>query len=136
VAAQWVYGDNALTDPNIKGLDKIERLSFFGEPWTRIPVVLAAFSIHYLTVTLLTNEEQPEYFLSAASAALQQRLVVRIAYRVVFRDPAGPEHLSGWQARMWRARRPGAGVWSTAPSLRNMLLPSSRCPSRAAVGWW
>ena len=63
VAAQWVYGDNALTDPNIKGLDKIERLSFFGEPWTRVPVVLAAFSVLFLTVPLLTNRKQQELLL-------------------------------------------------------------------------
>ena len=124
VAAQWVYGDNALTDPNIKGLDKIERLSFFGEPWTRVPVVLAAFSVLSLTVPLLTNEKQQEYFFSAASAALQQRLAVRIAYRVVFRDPAAPEHLSGRLALTWRARRPWRGRLEDGTELAQHASPS------------
>jgi hypothetical protein len=125
VAAQWVYGDNALTDPNIKGLDKIEGLSLFGEPWTRVPVVLAAFSVLYLTVQLLTNEKQQEYFFSAASAALQQRLAVRIAYRVVFRDPvAAPEHLLGRLVRTWRARRPWRGRLERGTELAQDASPS------------
>jgi hypothetical protein len=124
VAAQWVYGDNALTDPNIKGLDKIEGLSLFGEPWTRVPVVLAAFSVLYLTVTLLTNEKQQEYFFSATSAALQQRLAVRIAYRVVFRDPAAPEHLFGRLVRTWRARLPRRGRLERGTELAQDASPS------------
>jgi hypothetical protein len=124
VAAQWVYGDNALTDPNIDGLDKIKGLSFFGEPWTRVPVVLAAFSVLYLTVTVLTDEKQQEYFFSAASAALQQRLAVRIAYRVVFGDPAAPEHRSGWLARTWRARRPRRGRLERGTELAQDASPS------------
>jgi len=51
-------------------------------------VVLAAFSVLYLTVTLLTNQEQRTYFFSAASVALRQRLAVRVAYRLYLGNPA------------------------------------------------
>jgi hypothetical protein len=96
VAAQWVYGDNALTDPKIKGLEKIENLTFLGEPWTRVPVLLAAFSVLYLTVTLLTNKDQQGFFFSAANAALRQRLAVRIAYRLLLcGDKPGAGHEEG-----------------------------------------
>jgi hypothetical protein len=84
MAAQWIYGDNA-GKPQEALVDK---LSFLGEPWTRVPVVLAAFSVLYLTVTLLTNQEQRTYFFSAASAALRQRLAVRVAYRLYLGNPA------------------------------------------------
>jgi hypothetical protein len=88
VAAQWIYGDNA----GPEAVDKIAALSFLGEPWTRVPLLLAAFSVLYLTVTLLTSKDQHEYFFSAANAALRQRLAVRIAYRLRL---CGPEPAVG-----------------------------------------
>jgi hypothetical protein len=84
MAAQWIYGDNAGKPEEVL----VDKLSFLGEPWTRVPVVLAAFSVLYLTVTLLTNQEQRTYFFSAASAALRQRLAVRVAYRLYLGNPA------------------------------------------------
>jgi hypothetical protein len=132
VAAQWVYGDNALTDPEIRGLERIEGLPFFGEPWTRVPLVLAAFSVLYLTVSLLTNREQRTYFFSAASAALQQRLAVRIAYRVRLCDPdAAAERHCGrltrlWRARPWRGRR-------SAPDAPVVTAPGQPQPESRAV---
>jgi hypothetical protein len=51
VAAEWVYGDNA----GERETRLVDNLSFLGEPWTRVPLVLAAFSVLYLTVTLLTT---------------------------------------------------------------------------------
>jgi hypothetical protein len=84
MAAQWIYGDNAGKPQEIL----VDKLSFLGEPWTRVPVVLAAFSVLYLTVTLLTNQEQRTYFFSAASEALRQRLAVRVAYRLYLDKPA------------------------------------------------
>jgi hypothetical protein len=86
VAAEWVYGDNA----GERETRLVDNLSFLGEPWTRVPLVLAAFSVLYLTVTLLTNKEQRTYFFSAASKALQQRLAVRVAYHRHFDDPLRP----------------------------------------------
>jgi hypothetical protein len=84
MAAEWIYGDNAGKPEEIL----VDKLSFLGEPWTRVPVVLAAFSVLYLTVTLLTNQEQRTYFFSAAGAALRQRLAVRVAYRLYFGNAA------------------------------------------------
>jgi hypothetical protein len=84
MAAQWIYGDNAGKPEEIL----VDKLSFLGEPWTRVPVVLAAFSVLYLAVTLLTNQEQRTYFFSAASEALRQRLAVRVAYRLYLDKPA------------------------------------------------
>lgn len=91
VAAQWIYGDNA----GVEGELKLAALSFLGEPWTRVPVVLAAFSVLYLTVAMLTDEDQRKYFFSAASAALQQRLAVRIAYRLRLCGDAGEQEPAG-----------------------------------------
>jgi hypothetical protein len=45
VAAEWIYGDNAGAPEEVL----IDKLSFLGEPWTRVPVVLAAFSVLYLS---------------------------------------------------------------------------------------
>jgi hypothetical protein len=89
VAAEWVYGDGA----GERERRLVDDLSFLGEPWTRVPLVLAAFSVLYLTVTILTNKEQRTYFFSAASKALQQRLAVRVAYQRHFGDlpPAAAE---------------------------------------------
>jgi hypothetical protein len=84
MAAQWIYGDNAGKPEELL----VDKLSFLGEPWTRVPVVLAAFSVLYLSVTLLTNQEQRTYFFSAASEALRQRLAVRVAYRLYLDKPA------------------------------------------------
>jgi hypothetical protein len=94
VAAQWIYGDNA----GPAGEAKLAALSFLGEPWTRVPVVLAAFSVLYLTVALLTDDGQRKYFFSAASAALQQRLAVRIVYRLRLCDDAGGLEQAGQPA--------------------------------------
>jgi hypothetical protein len=91
VAAEWIYGDNA----GAAGQATLAALPFLGEPWTRVPVVLAAFSVLYLTVSMLTNEDQRKYFFSAASAALQQRLAVRIAYRLRLCTDAGEEGEAG-----------------------------------------
>jgi hypothetical protein len=91
VAAQWIYGDNA----GRAGELRLAALSFPGEPWTRVPVVLAAFAVLYLTVTLLTAEDQRTYFFSAASTALQQRLAVRIAYRLRLCGDAGEQEQAG-----------------------------------------
>jgi hypothetical protein len=133
VAAQWVYGDNALTDPKIRGLEKIEGLPFFGEPWTRVPLVLAAFSVLYLTVSLLTNREQRTYFFSAASAALQQRLAVRIAYRLRLCDPdTAAERHCGWLTRLWRAR-PWHGRRS-ADGLSSVDIPQDSGPGTSPLG--
>lgn len=83
VAAQWIYGDNA----GSPGVERLAQLPFWSEPWTRVPVVLAAFSVLYLTVSLLTDENQRKYFFSAAHAALRQRLAIRIAYRLRLSAP-------------------------------------------------
>jgi hypothetical protein len=132
VAAQWVYGDNALVDPKIRGLERIEGLPFFGEPWTRVPLVLAAFSVLYLTVSLLTNREQRTYFFSAASAALQQRLAVRIAYHLRLSDPdTTAERHCGWLTSLWRAR-PWRGRRS-APAEPVVTVPNQQQPQSRAV---
>jgi hypothetical protein len=131
VAAQWVYGDNALTDPKIQGLERIEGLPFFGEPWTRVPLVLAAFSVLYLTVSLLTNREQRTYFFSAASAALQQRLAVRVAYRLRLSSPDAAERHCGWLTSLWRAR-PWRGRRS-APAEPVVTVPGQQQPQSRAV---
>jgi hypothetical protein len=78
-----VYGEGA----GEGAADKLAHLPFLSEPWTRVPVVLAAFSVLYLTVALLTEEGRRTYFFSAANEALQQRLAVRIAYRLRLCDP-------------------------------------------------
>jgi hypothetical protein len=71
--------------------------------------VLAAFSVLYLTVTLLTNKEQRTYFFSAASKALQQRLAVRVAYRLHFGDPAPAPATEEAAEPIAAGSRPGPG---------------------------
>jgi hypothetical protein len=87
VAAQWIYGDNV----GPEGAERLANLSFWGEPWTRVPMVLAAFSVLYLTVTLLTSEDERKWFFSAANAALQQRLAIRIAYHLRLSEEERPD---------------------------------------------
>jgi hypothetical protein len=105
VAAEWIYGDNAGEAEE----RLVDNLSFLGEPWTRVPLVLAAFSVLYLTVTLLTNKEQRTYFFSAASKALQQRLAVRVAYRLHFGDPAPAPATEEAAEPIAAGSRPGPG---------------------------
>jgi hypothetical protein len=77
VATEWTYGDNA--PAYRKG--EIDALNFINEPWTRVPMLLAAFAVLYLTVQLLNDKEHRGYFFSGANSALQHRLAVRSAYR-------------------------------------------------------
>jgi hypothetical protein len=45
-------------------------------------------AVPVVTVALLTNQEHRTLFFSAASAALRQRLAVRVAYRLYLGNPA------------------------------------------------
>jgi hypothetical protein len=78
VAAEWIYGDNA----GAAATARLEAMSFWAEPWTRVPLILAMFSLLYIAVTVLTNDEQREQFFAGASDALRQRLALRVAYRL------------------------------------------------------
>jgi hypothetical protein len=133
VAAEWIYGDNAGEAEE----RLVDQLSFLGEPWTRVPIVLAAFSVLYLAVTLLTSKDQHQYFFAAANAALRQRLAVRVAYRIYFVDPVpGPGHGNGATRSRGRDRQRRA---STAPARgrddppRVAADPASKASVPAAV---
>jgi hypothetical protein len=73
VAAEWVYGDG--TDPN-RGQALLDR-PFFQEPWTRVALILAAFSVVYYAVQVLSNRDQ--YFFKGADEALRRRFAARLA---------------------------------------------------------
>jgi hypothetical protein len=107
VAAEWIYGDDA----GERERRLVDNLSFVGEPWTRVPLVLAAFSVLYLTVALLTSKEQRTYFFSAANKALQQRLAVRVAYCLHFGDsPPAPAAEEAAEPIAGPRRGPGGQV--------------------------
>jgi hypothetical protein len=76
VAAEWVFGDGA--DPAL-GL-MLDKRPFVEEPWTRVAVVLAVFSVLYLTVTVLTDENHRKTFFGVADDAIRQRFAMRLAY--------------------------------------------------------
>jgi hypothetical protein len=76
VAAEWVFGDGA--DPSL-GL-MLDNRPFVEEPWTRVAVVLAAFSVLYLTVTVLTDDNHRRTFFGVADDAIRQRFAMRLAY--------------------------------------------------------
>jgi hypothetical protein len=101
VAAQWVYGDGAGREETAQLLT----LTFWGEPWTRVALVLGAFSGLYLAVHILSSPDQRTLFFEGADRAMRRRLAVRLAYVWLVppdrgRDVPAPERIAAW----WRAR--------------------------------
>jgi hypothetical protein len=122
VAAERIYGDNAGVAEQLR----VDRLSLWGEPWTRVPVVIAAFSVLYLAVTLLTSKEHRTYFFSAASEALRQRLAVRVAYHLHPRTVPAP-------ASQEVEREDGA---IAPPRHQPAAVASARTAAGSAAWWW
>jgi hypothetical protein len=84
VAGEWVYGDGT---PASKGEALADEV-FFKQPWTRVALVLGAFSALYLAVQVLSTQEQRADFFEGADSSLRQQLAVRAAYvRLVEFDP-------------------------------------------------
>jgi hypothetical protein len=85
-AADWIFGD-AMPSVQLMLLE----LPLLDTPWIRMAVFIAGFSVLYLAVTLLTDDEKLKQFVafSAASAAVKQRLAVRVAYRLRLHDSPG-----------------------------------------------
>ena len=102
VAAEWVYGDDA-------GKSEAAQLAartFWEEPWTRVALVLGAFSVLSLAVHILSDPEQRKLFCGRADAALRERLAMRLAYVwLVPADPVSDNPLSARARGWWRTRR-------------------------------
>lgn len=81
VAATWVYGDGT---PASRG-QELANLPLIQQPWTRVAVLLAAFSVLYLAVELLSDSEERSKFFDNADRAIRRRLAARLAYREVLR---------------------------------------------------
>jgi hypothetical protein len=90
IAANWVYGDRA--EP--KELKELTNLWLFQQPWLRVGLLLAAFSILYLVVDILSDPDKRSIYFEGADKAVRQRLAVRLAYREVRerRDLPQPGH--------------------------------------------
>ena len=79
VAANWVYGDNT---PAKRGYELVN-LPLIEQPWNRVAVLLAVFSILYLAVEVLSDPEKRGVFFENADTAVRRRLAVRLAYQEV-----------------------------------------------------
>jgi hypothetical protein len=82
VAATWVYGDGT---PASRG-EGLARLPLMEQPWSRVAVLLAAFSVLALAVEILSDSERRSAFFDSADKALRRRLAVRLAYHEVRSD--------------------------------------------------
>jgi hypothetical protein len=102
VAGEWVYGDGT---PPARGEALAERV-FLEQPWTRVALVLGAFSALYLAVHVLSTQDQRRDFFEGADSSLRQRLAVRVAYmRLVPPDPvADRSRLAGLKLSLGRRR--------------------------------
>jgi hypothetical protein len=76
VAGTWIYGDGA---PPSRGAELAAR-PFIDEPWTRVSMILAIFSVLYLAVTVQSTREQREEFFQGAERAMLQILAVKLVY--------------------------------------------------------
>ena len=84
VAGEWVYGDGA---PRHLG-EALAHRGFLDQPWTRVAIILGAFSALYLTVNVLSTADQRKDFFDGADKSVRKRLAVRVAYtHLVPRDP-------------------------------------------------
>jgi hypothetical protein len=80
MAADWIYGDRS----SAADADKLRALSFFSDPWTRVAAILAVFSLLYIAVAVLSDDDQRKEFLSGADAGLRERLAVRVLYQATY----------------------------------------------------
>jgi hypothetical protein len=85
VAGTWVFGDPPAPREDLLGR------SFVDEPWTRVALLLAFFSMLYFAAELLKNEEQHEAFFEGAGRGIRQRLAARLVYhRLLVEDETDP----------------------------------------------
>ncbi len=96
VAGEWVYGDQA---PPSRG-EQLALEPFLDQPWTRVAVMMAAFSALYLAVQVLSNPAQRDEFFAGTDRAIRQRLAVRAAYLELV--PKDPERDTTWWERFRR----------------------------------
>jgi len=80
VAGAWIYGDGSSTTL----ANALTTRPFFEQPWTRIAVLLGAFSSLYAVVQVLSTKEQRTDFFRGADEALRLRFAVLMAYDAVF----------------------------------------------------
>ena len=79
VAATWVYGDGT---PASRG-EGLAHLPPIDQPWLRVAVLLAAFSVLSLAVDVLSDSDRRIRFFDSADRAIRRRLAVRLAYHKV-----------------------------------------------------
>jgi hypothetical protein len=123
----WVYGDNA----NPAQLPSFHREAFLAEPWTRVALFLAVFSLLYFAVSVLTNTELRRAFFAGADGALRQRFAVRVVYRDYYFSAPAPtpprsESMGAWvRSRFQRLASPSRSSQSaTAPAAEQQLAHS------------
>ena len=86
VAAEWIFGD-------VSGSARDAELlapGFLEQPWTRVALLLAAFSYLYLAVQIPASPEQRKDFLAGVDRGIRQRLAMRLAYLELLREEERP----------------------------------------------
>lgn len=93
VAGTWIYGDGA---PPSRGAELAAR-PFIDEPWTRVSMILAIFSVLYLAVTVQSTREHREEFFQGAERAILQLLAVKLVYDTFLSQVRKPGRMRlGW----------------------------------------
>jgi hypothetical protein len=76
VAATWVYGDGME-----RFAPRLENLSAFRSPWYRVPMLLAAFSVLYVFMSVCAAKDTRAEFFGWAAKALEECFRKRKLYR-------------------------------------------------------
>jgi hypothetical protein len=76
VAGSWIYGDHS----SAALANGLAHRPFFEQPWTRIALLLAAFSLLYVVIQVRSSAEQRKDFFRGADAALRRRFAMLEAY--------------------------------------------------------
>jgi hypothetical protein len=80
VASAWIYGDGS--SPALA--KALTTRPFFEQPWTRVALLLGAFSLLYVVIQVLSSKDQRREFFRGADAALRLRFALLLAYDAVF----------------------------------------------------
>ena len=119
VAGGWIFGDPSGHAQELHRADILRGREAFDEPWTRVALLLAFFSLLYLAAELLKQKEQHDAFLAGAGTGIRERLAARVVYRDLVLDSAPAPVAAAprwrrfdrggrWAARRGRSHRPGA----------------------------
>lgn len=114
VAGEWVYGDES---PATKG-EELAARPFLEQPWSKVTVLLAAFSALYLTVQVLSDPDLRKDFFEWTDQSIRRRFALRVAYL----------HLVAPQDATHRRPRARLDAWRSARR-RDSVPPMIHAPA-------